>query len=413
MSVGIYGGTGDSRLYVYGTKRPLNILYFDGQSATLTSAGTLDSQIALLQGNVPLYPSYDLIYDEDQRALDLCHLVSELGLDGVVRMNAGFEVLICDYSADDIQELFVTNITVPGNLENENNKSLPQDPNRQPPRGVGNCFSEQGSWEWLRSASWHYGHYGDGGSPLSRVKLDLCRMVSFYDPALTSLAGSHHGGITGNQTFENGWGLRRGHRLLDIDESDVKMVRSWLREIVRSTSKTSECSGIDWQALFQVVEAQHGTRAKEIADALDWNYDTLDEAKNIITKIHELTHAILVPYLEYRVSDPDSSVTPKEQTISRCSSVYTALADPDRLSRSELVIYESINSVMAKICHWEWDLFEWSERRTTNHLEHRQQPANLSGLQKEIDTYTKHTADLLKWIGWDKWSRCDRQCAIN
>lgn len=88
----------------------------------MTSAGTLDSQIALLQGNVPLYPSYYLIYDEDQRSLDLCHLVSDLSIDGAVRMNAGFEVLICNYSADDIQELFVTNITAPGNLENENNK---------------------------------------------------------------------------------------------------------------------------------------------------------------------------------------------------------------------------------------------------------------------------------------------------
>lgn len=152
MSVGIYGGFGESKLHVYGTTRTLNIVYLDGQSATLTPGGTLDSQMAVLQGEVPLYPSYDLLYDDDQRALDLCDLVADLGIDGVVRMNAGFEVLICDYSAAQVREVFVTNITVPGNRE-EPPPLLPQDPNRQPPHGFGNVFSEQGSYEWLRSAT--------------------------------------------------------------------------------------------------------------------------------------------------------------------------------------------------------------------------------------------------------------------
>lgn len=205
MSVGIYGSTGQSSLHVYSTTRPLNILYFDGQSAALTPAGTLDSQMAILQGHIPLYPSYNLIYDEDQRALDLCRLATDLRIDGIVRMNAGFEILICDYDVSQVREVFVTDTTVP-NREAEHNKSLPRDPNRQPPRGYGNVFAEQGSFEWLRSATWHYGDYGggNGGLPEQRIKLDLCRMVSFYDPALSSLAGAHHGGVVGNQTYENG-----------------------------------------------------------------------------------------------------------------------------------------------------------------------------------------------------------------
>ena len=107
MSVGIYGGFGLSNLHVYSTTRPLHVIYFDGQSATLTALGTLDSQISILQGHVPLYPEYDLVYDEDQRALDLCDLVKKLGIDGVVRMNAGFEVLVCDYAAAQLQAIFL------------------------------------------------------------------------------------------------------------------------------------------------------------------------------------------------------------------------------------------------------------------------------------------------------------------
>lgn len=410
--MGIFGGFGKSKLHVYGTSRTLNIIYLDGQSATLTPGGTLDSQMAVLQGEVPLYPSYDLVYDDDQRALDLCDLVADLGIDGVVRMNAGFEILICDYSAAQVKELFVTNITVPGNRP-ENPPLLPQDPNRQPPLGFGNVFSEQGSYEWLRSATWHYGQHGQGGPPESRVKLDVCRMVSFYDPALTSLASSHHGGIVGNQSFQNGWGLRRGHRLHDINKTDVGTVRTWLREITSSTSEDAGCSGFNWQALFTVIQAQHGTRAKEMKSALEWKHDTKNEAEAIVTKIHELSHAILAPYLEYQVSDRDSSVTSKEQTISRCASVYTTLLNPTRLARAEVLFYHSTNSVMEKLCTWEWDMFEWSEKHTTNYFGHQGEPSDLPSISKEIKEKSKLAAEVLEWIGWDTWSQCDRQCALN
>lgn len=87
---------------MYSTSRARNIIYFSRQAATLSALGTLDSQTAVLQGHVPVYPKYDLVYDEDQRTLDLCELVADLGIDGVVRMDAGFEVLICEYSTSKV-----------------------------------------------------------------------------------------------------------------------------------------------------------------------------------------------------------------------------------------------------------------------------------------------------------------------
>jgi hypothetical protein len=71
------------------TTRPLCTIYFDGQSVTLTESGTLDSQIILLQGKFPSKPDCNLIYDEGRRALDLCALVKDLGIGGIVHMNAG------------------------------------------------------------------------------------------------------------------------------------------------------------------------------------------------------------------------------------------------------------------------------------------------------------------------------------
>ncbi|KAH6624807.1 hypothetical protein B0J18DRAFT_366744 [Chaetomium sp. MPI-SDFR-AT-0129] len=406
MSVGIYGGSGHSILDVYSTTRPLNVLYFDGQSATLTSAGTLDSQMAVLQGHVPLYPPYNLVYDEDQRKFDLCRLAADLGIDGIVRMNAGFEVLICDFDASKVRALFATNNSVP-NPEAENT-SLPHDPNRQPPRGYGNVFAEQGSFEWLRSASWHY------SVPEPRIKLDLCRMVSFYDPALPSLAGAHHGGIVGNLTYENGWGLRRGHRLLEIDEDDVELVHAWLKEDMVSSSSPSSsggagCSGIDWHAMFAVIQAQHETRAKEIAAVFEWDRETEEEQNAIVTRVHELSHAILSAYVEY------SSSTPKELAITRCSSIYTMLLDPSTLARSERLLYHVVETVLKKLCTWEWDLFEWSEGHTSKYLANNKSTKSGitawdASLLDEINKYRRQTAEVLNWMGWDTWTQCERQC---
>ncbi|KAK4162997.1 hypothetical protein QBC43DRAFT_320337 [Cladorrhinum sp. PSN259] len=411
MSVGIYGGSGQAALNVYATTRTLKILYLDGQSATLTPAGTLDSQMAILQRHVPVDPSYDLIYDEDQRALDLCRLVADPnGIDAIVRMNAGFEVLICDFDASQVRELFITNITAPS--QDVHNESLPRDPNRQPPLGFGNVFSEQGSYEWARSATWHYGGYGGGGPSEQRVKLDVCKMVSFYDLGLTSLQNSHHGGIVAKQKYENGWGLRRGHRLHDIDRRDADLVHKWLREI---TSDQHSCSGIDWRALLTTINAHHGTRAKEISAAFQWEKSTESQAHAIITKIHELSHAILVSYLEYPASNNwggDITRT-RDRVISRCSSVYIALVDVQKLARSERILYRSTKVVIEKLCRWEWDLFEWSERRTTDALENGSSKGNLHVLQKEINQYRKLSENVLAWIGWDTWTECDRQCAVN
>ena len=60
-------------------------------------------------------------------------------------MNAGFEILVCDLEASQMRRLFVTDNSVP---------SPEHDPNRQPPQGYGNVFSEHGSFEWLWSATW-------------------------------------------------------------------------------------------------------------------------------------------------------------------------------------------------------------------------------------------------------------------
>ncbi|KAJ8125066.1 hypothetical protein O1611_g8575 [Lasiodiplodia mahajangana] len=402
MSLGIFGAAGSSVLHTLTTTRPLRVVYFDGQSAALTEAGTLDSQMAILNGEVPPIPTYNHVYDENQRALDLCALVGDLRIDGVVRMNAGFEVLLCNWVQSGVKHVFASNLTLPGNQERKQDKSLLNDPNRQPPRGFGNAFSEQGSFEWLRSATWHYGNYGQGGPTFGRVKLDLCTMVSFYDPELSSLNDLHSGHIVGNQAFLNGWGFRRGHRLVGISNGDAKAARSQLRKNIARP----KCSDVEWAAMVQNIVSQHKARLLDISKTLKSRQTTL----GIITRVHELSHAILYAYLEYPFATTGRSLGKVEVlTSSRCSTVYTSSIKLPVLSNSERLLYHSINSVLRRLCSAEWDLLKWSEKYTTQLLgEHAD--IDQSQIIEEINAKRQLVSSLLSWIGWDNWSQCEVQC---
>ncbi|KAK5633879.1 hypothetical protein RRF57_009593 [Xylaria bambusicola] len=403
MSLGIFGGSGSSVLHTVAPTRPLRVIYFDGQSATLTETGSLDSQLAILNGQVLPNPTYNQIYDEGRRALDLCTLVDDLDLDGVVRMNAGFEILLCDWPKSGIEHLFTSNITLPGHQEREANQSLPRDPNRQPPFGFGNVFGEQGSYEWLRSATWHYGNYGQGGTAFQDIRLDPCTMVSFYDPIFKSLSGLHHGRLIGNQTFQNGWGARRGHRLVGISEADVGTFKT--RLIKNTLSTGPKCSSTDWSAMAESIVSLHKTRLLDISKT----FGSKKSSSFIVTRVHELSHAILYPYLQYPFASGGDVEKVEAVTVSRCSFIYTSQLNPYELSDSELLLYHSVNIVLQNLCSLEWDLLRWTERYTT-HFFGEYQDLDLVQVAHELVEKWRLVQSLLSWIGWDNWNGCETQC---
>lgn len=407
MSIGIFGSVNTPRLYTMSTSRQLNLVYFDGQSASLTDTGSLDSQIAVLKGNVPINVGDEYVYNETNRAYELCHLANDLGVDGVVRMNAGFEVLVCDYNSAGVEVLFSSNLTVPESDPGVSSTNLPRDPNRQPPFGVGNIFAEQNGWEWIRSGVWHYGRE-------TRVKLDFCAIASFYDPQLRSIIGAHHGGVRGNQTYQNGWGLRRGHRLIDIGSADVARMKSWIRTLTTLGTASKDqavCSGTDWQALTETITDQHRSRALEI-----WNVLITAHTRSIeqsVQRVHELSHAILYPYLEYPSIIGVEAIEIKEQTVSRCATLYTKRLARSNLNDFETLIKDSIEIVLNGICEWEWSIFEWSENRTSNYLFASADTISAKpiALSEELKHHEENTRAILAWMGWDVQYSCEEKCS--
>ncbi|KAI9744829.1 MAG: hypothetical protein M1818_001754 [Claussenomyces sp. TS43310] len=135
-------------LHVYRTNRPLGkLLYLDGMAAGKSSLGTLDTQDLVLLG-LGLSPHADY-----QRAHLLCELGKTWDIEGFVRMEAGFELILCNFS-DGLD--FVSH-------------------NKQPPVGDPEGYGDRFFLEYIRAISSRYDEIG-----ASRVMLDYSSMISAF-----------------------------------------------------------------------------------------------------------------------------------------------------------------------------------------------------------------------------------------
>ncbi|QHS76460.1 uncharacterized protein SPAR_O04880 [Saccharomyces paradoxus] len=101
-------GRSSQKMLTYRAARDLNkFLYLDGASAAKTDSGEMDTQLML--SNV-IKKKLDLPDDgENERMVErlyaarICKWGKPLGLDGVIRVEVGFEVILCDFSADNVE----------------------------------------------------------------------------------------------------------------------------------------------------------------------------------------------------------------------------------------------------------------------------------------------------------------------
>ncbi|KAJ2902455.1 hypothetical protein MKZ38_000584 [Zalerion maritima] len=246
MAYGIMGSSRSSFMLTFQTTRPVSLLYFDGMSAALMGlGGQMDSQMLALFGNVTGPPwgendgrgGFGGLWQEYLRAHGLCDWLEESGLrgkgwgvEGVVRMNAGFEVIWCDFSSGSLRVVDHRNVTAPtmpegpgeggGDGGGDGNDArgeeehdwdvqtaleyslppLPEQPTTtsestdptDPPRppnwerdGSLEPFRTAQAWGWFLSATYHYGSMRSStGMGETRAKVQSCGVISWYSPRL-------------------------------------------------------------------------------------------------------------------------------------------------------------------------------------------------------------------------------------
>ena len=331
----------------------MKCLYFDGASAALFGTGQLDSQMVFLYGNVSGPPPPERgapwlgLFDEYGRARDLCGWVQSnnlgglgWGIEGIVRMNAGFEMIWCNFSSPSIRLLTHLNVTAPltrktgerdgqadGISERQSLVSprlsseeemrtsfgfpfpLPPSPTRAPdldpeplhPPGYGGDRKLEPFWnaqrqEWFRSATWHYGASGMGpGRGERRVQLLTCGFSTYYSANFHHLAASRSTseqrafnlsatgawqgpGKSGNRTtaLQQLSRRRRSHTLAGIDATGAVHMNTAVADFLQHSSKNN--------------------RVQELrCSGMDWAEVSQEIAVRYSTALHQLLHFISHP----------------------------------------------------------------------------------------------------------------------
>jgi hypothetical protein len=273
-------------LHIYRTTRPLtNLVYIDGMSAGKTEMGTLDTQDYLLRNMTggedrPAFGDY-------ARGQDLCGLGAELGIEGFVRMEMGFEIIFCEFS-----------------------DGLVLESARERPSGKNQSFERMPQLEVLRGASMRYHDI-----TAQRLTLDYSGMVSayWYDLNLTN----------------------PDPKRLDLPRlpaSDVEGLGNMKADfkVLFEDSSTRNQVGNDWQGITDMIITRYSDRLQLMAGN-NTSQDTI---------LSELA-VLLNLYIDYGNFNIPTA-------IEKCTVHYLIAAVVE--TSADRMIYEALSTIMNKIC---------------------------------------------------------------
>lgn len=403
MAYGIMGSTQESFLLTYQTTRAVRVVYFDGESAALMSEGRMDAQMLHIYGNVSGPPDagkgFRGLVDEYLRSTGLCNWLREKklggpgwGFEGIVRMNAGFELIWCDFTSPSMKLVSQLNVSAPllpsktgvardleGTLATESYFPLPHPPTNtkkaeSPPNPAmppnwridetREPFLASQAWGWFTSAASHYGSSGLGSRlGETRVKLTHCGILSYYSPEFKSLALARaqdeqrslnltHNGLwsgprdkadrnDGRQAaLDQLTRRRRAHTLNGTSGSDASNMRATSERVLADivNGNQTSCSGMDWTAITMLIVQRYASDLIDMRDLLRAGNllppTNRTSVQNWIAELRENTHALLVPFLEYPPNGKvekvwDGQSTLSQETFSRCKYHYTRLLVPE------------------------------------------------------------------------------------
>lgn len=341
-------------LHTYRATRPLLYLYIDGMSGGKTELGTLDSQDYLFlrknkEGNDDKGP----MWGERQRAVQLCALAQDWGLDGVIRMEAGFEIIQCDF-ANGLDQLQALQRPPPSSNGGGGGGG--------PPGGRGSF----GSFEYIRGLAERYHDIGS-----SRTIVDYSSMVSAYffplnltnpDPKRPDLA-----------------------RLVNNTDAALDPLRAYLNETIRARLG-KPVRTIDWQDVTDIIVGRYADRVKYMAEKTTKRSALLNEL-----------NVLLTAFIDYSSKAQDQDrIAP---SIERCANFYLHAVEPE--TEADEFIFAAIQTVTTELCT---RLFEVRELVESS-------PADSDADESDDDDVVVAQAvaklrSLLEYLAWARFKRC-------
>ncbi|TFK54142.1 hypothetical protein OE88DRAFT_1654651 [Heliocybe sulcata] len=431
MSYSIMSGLpwGDGpHLSTYAATRDLKVLYFDGESAVLNGNGALDTQEVVIERKGQVPPPGWGWWDDYGRLDRLCKWKndSKLYIDGFIRMNAGFELMWCNFTSGlelishlnvtapdtpplqefpfpfpprrpptDLSEglydhLSATGVTTDLNAsEDPPYEEAPSRPRRPPWERTRSPYIMTSGYEWLRIATRRY------EAPQPHVHLLTSGLLTFYDPQFTSLV-----------SIRDGSPMSRHRVWANVSEEDAVKAVDTLEEIVRRGDDLWTRRGINWNLIARDVAENWGDRLAQMRAALEDNSSEDRNATAQVQQVRLLAFTLLNPYLDTRniplffnQSDPDEWLPP---TMLRCTTTSTAAIPTARLTAQEQLLKASIETVLHNLCQMAGHILVSSI-----------EAGNKTKEEELADSWREEVTSMMEWLDWAMWVRCERQCGWN
>ncbi|KAF8259925.1 hypothetical protein EI94DRAFT_1750092 [Lactarius quietus] len=371
-------------------KRDLRLVYFDGLSAAKMKDGPLDSQDVIAWGR----PRPDKYYSEWERIETLCDWGRPLGLDGFIRLEFHFEVMLCNFL--DAMEVVSLLEVIPQNRTSIP-RQLPEFPYKRPlpgpprlPSGWRGSPPEiiRSAFEGFLTGSWHNHAPGE-----TRVHPDYAGLVTFYDTSLSSLV-------------EARYGKDRLHlRLEGISVVDSERVRAELRTVL--TREKDQGSGIDWGSISRVVVERYGGRLEYLRFLLSPNTTTSGDALDQATIARAQLLVILAPYITTadvpKQLPPSTNISWAAPIAQRCATTQTSQIPLAILTPQEARIHAAVENTLHEICRRL--VLVWVEFFDV-------EAADEAAATKAIIIAHEHIDELMMWLDWSVWVRCEPACSL-
>lgn len=284
-------------LHTYVAAKDLRLVYIDGMSAGKTNMGTLDSQDRILFRDNITGPGFQ----EYERAELACQIARDDWhgrIDGILRMEAGFEIILCNFT----RNLHVLRISrVKGREGDDKNR-------RGGPGGPGGPGGMQ-SFSIYKAIAARFNGIGGG-----RVQVNYDHFVTAYAYKELDLFDG------GNNALP---------RLTNFSLDELEPIRRDLDRLVLH-HRAVEPPSFNWQSVTDMIIERYSNELKYL----------VSEDISSIEELHSEIETILSPFVDYRLRDATTEAE-------RCAMQFIPVSAPDTLAAR--VVYDIAYAICATL----------------------------------------------------------------
>ncbi|KAI0058201.1 hypothetical protein BV25DRAFT_1830379 [Artomyces pyxidatus] len=370
----------------YVTTRELRLAYLDGVSAANLGSGTFDTQDILIWGK----PRLDKVMEEEERIAGICEWGKKYdGLDGFVRMEFHFEVILCNFSSGSVEVVSLLNI-LPKDFSEFADPPEKLPPWRRPlpatappPGWKGSLPSAKSSdFEAMVAGSWQNRAPGE-----TRMRVDYSSFVTFYDRTLTSLVAARRGVP------------RVKHRLINITASETARKLDELADVYGRAPGAG--SGVDWGSVTHVVQQRYADRLALLRFLLAPTQVAAANATAHAALVRAQLLTMLAPYMTTDAVPAPGNASWAQRIVRLCATTHTARIRDAVLTPQERGIRNAVEGTAREICRQ--ITLMWADAFDIEGAGEARQRAALLKWRGQV-------AELMAWLDWSVWAQCEPEC---